>query len=533
MANEEESAFVLNKFIDFLMFYNTEIKYSFKQFITIIEAISNNNLSKEYVMNLLFEKQLFKKCPISKGDFSSYIDGILSNGVFENPETMIKMISEQIPEYCNYPLLIMNQNLTKEAKIKAIKLTYRQKDFPKYKSYIREKITNLNDLDVFIEATITQNNRVREKEANIQKLFKDIFVSGDYSLRRRFSSTNSFQGVKEFTEKYRKYFMDPKFVHQFYREAVSGFSTNESVRNTQYESFIQLMFMDATTEEVLTALKGSPELKLLGTNLPQLMYSAENNGNEELATRIASIMASWAATKLSNLTSMLDSERKDLGHILLKYKDNEEIINNICENSYFFSYSEADMPNYAFCQNYSAFFTTSEIINKTKVFEYQNDIKYFGLNYSKVAERLKCRNQSYLYSSNSTLSIFRDKISKFYEELFNSITSIADIEILKVLVEKFYAPFENPDNANDFASNAIEFFNNPDLKEIKSYYSASSSFIVIDYFKNNMKRMKETAEVVYSELAKVNPIYNERKANFDAAVMDAANTIELLCNITI
>ena len=40
-----------------------------------------------------------------------------------------------------------------EEKIKALKLVYRQKDFPKYKEYFRDNLVNLQHLDDFIEAT--------------------------------------------------------------------------------------------------------------------------------------------------------------------------------------------------------------------------------------------------------------------------------------------------------------------------------------------------------------------------------------------
>jgi len=77
--------------------------------------------------------------------------------------------------YVGYPLVIINKNLSKEDKVKIIKKTYIQKDLNKYTTFIRENLTDFNDLDDFIEATITQNNRVKEKSRGIVDLIRRLF----------------------------------------------------------------------------------------------------------------------------------------------------------------------------------------------------------------------------------------------------------------------------------------------------------------------------------------------------------------------
>ena len=102
---------------------------------------------------------------------------------FDLIEKAYNGFSSYYPEYVNYPLIIINEALTSEQKISIIKKTYIQKDITKYMSFVKKNIKNLKHLDEFIEATITQNNRVREKEARTLDIFRRVFfgMRSDYS----------------------------------------------------------------------------------------------------------------------------------------------------------------------------------------------------------------------------------------------------------------------------------------------------------------------------------------------------------------
>jgi len=76
------------------------------------------------------------------------------NQVTVSYKEFIDMIKKQVPDYKGFPLIIMNQNIEQEEKIKALKLVYIQKDFPQYKRFFRKNLTNLMDLDSFIEAVV-------------------------------------------------------------------------------------------------------------------------------------------------------------------------------------------------------------------------------------------------------------------------------------------------------------------------------------------------------------------------------------------
>ena len=108
--------------------------------------------------------------------------------------------------YVGYPLVIINRNISKEDKISIIKSTYRQKDLNKYTTFIRNNLTDLGDLDDFIEATILQNNRVRKKEEGFMDLIRRVFIGlrGEYFHIE--NKLTNIKGKKEFIEKYKEYF---------------------------------------------------------------------------------------------------------------------------------------------------------------------------------------------------------------------------------------------------------------------------------------------------------------------------------------
>jgi hypothetical protein len=141
--------------------------------------------------------------------------------------------SKYYPEYVNYPLIIINEALTSEQKISIIKQTYIQKDITKYMSFIKKNIVNLNHLDEFIEATITQNNRVREKEARTLEIFRRVF----FGMRSDYSEINllKYENFDKLRIKYK-----PLFTSQAIRSFQSladNYTITENISKFLYELF--------------------------------------------------------------------------------------------------------------------------------------------------------------------------------------------------------------------------------------------------------------------------------------------------------
>jgi len=128
--------------------------------------------------------------------------------------------------YQNYPLVIINNNISKEDKISIIKKTYKQKDLHKYTAFISENLKDLNHLDSFIEATILQNNRVTKKKEVIFDLIRRIF----FGIRGTYIHFNyeNLLNIESFIKKYKEY-IDASMVNELMNSAT--WSVRNSIRN--------------------------------------------------------------------------------------------------------------------------------------------------------------------------------------------------------------------------------------------------------------------------------------------------------------
>lgn len=156
--------------------------------------------------------------------------------------------------YQNFPLVIMNDNLSEKEKISIIKKTYKQKDLHLYADYIGKNITNLNHLDSFIEATVLQNNRVTKKEDVIFDLIKRVF----FGIRGNSSDIHyeKLKNIDPFIDKYGKY-LKPEKINDLVERS------SWSLRN-RIDRFFEKMYNKKSFVEKLSLLV---ELKNIGGDL--------------------------------------------------------------------------------------------------------------------------------------------------------------------------------------------------------------------------------------------------------------------------
>jgi hypothetical protein len=166
------------------------------EYIKFLLKIIDNNLLYLFRDNFSFIK--------SAADYCMTYETLDSINIIKNAFDKDSVICDL---YVGYPLVIINKNLNKEEKIEIIKSTYRQKDLNKYTSFIRENLSDMGDLDDFIEATIMQNNRVSKKEEGFIELIRRIFIGlqGDNNFNVD-KKLDNVVGIEDFAEKYRDYF---------------------------------------------------------------------------------------------------------------------------------------------------------------------------------------------------------------------------------------------------------------------------------------------------------------------------------------
>lgn len=541
---KEESEKILMIAIDKLSDHMESV--SFTSAVTIFKSIMNNNFSDQELIDFLFEKDYFKRSRTStNSDYVlQFINNIVGKSKFEDAEKLINTIQNSFPDYHNFPIIIMNNNITKEEKIKALKLIYRKKDFPQYKLYFRDNLKDLDDLDTFIEATIIQNNRVREKEDNIIKLFKDIFISGVWGenlLKKR-----TYFHLDEFSKKYSTYFFNASFTKKFYNETVGSLSTNEHIRQDQYEAFINAIFSAVPLEKRVEAMSKSVELESLGTNFSSEFKNALIDEDFETCKLLLPVFTTWSKTKTERMFAEIGKDNFKLvlqtfpeemkeylnSFKLIDYKrDVETDISPVIDRGYGYGKSaETDSTLINALINPETFSET--------LFLDDDDLNCLGFNYEKALNRISVKNRWGGYSSVTTQSIFlaiEDVMKTLFAGL-SALSSTSDFEFLEKIVDKFFARFEV--DASILADNAMEIYNNDKLKAYNSnsYYGAryknpaghtqsvQSIMAIID-------RAIDCVTSLYTRLGDYKPEYLEKKELIIENLQETKNTLDLICAI--
>jgi hypothetical protein len=227
-----------NKIIDKYFRYAEELgSFNLANFAFLSEDGDENYINSKILTNEKLSEIMINTN--SRDVISKLWDKVLMTADEDTINGLVKFLEENKSEYTNLPLVILNKNISNDNKISIIVKTYKQKDLNKYTTFMRENIVDLNDLDSFIEATVLQNNRVKEKERAVQDVIKRIFVG----IRGNSSSVNfsKFIHTAAFFAKYRKY-MTPNFCETIMNE------NNYYTRRNSNELVTQF-YMDAEFED--------------------------------------------------------------------------------------------------------------------------------------------------------------------------------------------------------------------------------------------------------------------------------------------
>lgn len=103
-------------------------------------------------------------------------------------------------------------------------------------------MTDLNDLDTFIDITITNNNRIREKTKNIWNVFRRIFIGTKLTS---VSYNSNMKNKKEFFEKYSK-IITPSVLADLTEDMYTDYHINNNM-----SSFISDMYDDLSINDKL------------------------------------------------------------------------------------------------------------------------------------------------------------------------------------------------------------------------------------------------------------------------------------------
>lgn len=555
---KEEKEYLLDIFLSYVS-KDSFSGYDFDEVIYCIKGIAGKSVSGEFILSKFFEKNIFSVCSGSyREKMFNYIDNILSNGKFENAEYIVNYIKENVPDYRGLSLIIMNDLVPMEERVKCLKKIYKQKDLPAFKKYIRDNMTNLQVLDIFIEAAIIQNNRVKEKEENIRKLWKDLFVSPDYKGKYIYSKPLKWKN--EFSKKYIKYILDAEFMRKFYNDSVKFMETQQYNRVYNYESFLELITSSLTSKEIIEAVTLIPELHPLGKTFPSRFFEAFENNNIEDMRLLLKVFANWnlnrdceylwdkifndstiagmsGFSRAYNLTKDSDTGESPLDKFFSEYsiidynrrEDNHAMVTPRKIENAIFTEIFINGGNYEKCK----------IINDDLIPKFGIDIEKFiksdkdnsSWDRNKRFGRLFTTIKTIFESINDTAKLYLNNLTN--EQLMNS-------EKAKSLAihtyNRFLKIFESEETSRSLQSHIIESSNEyKDFKYIElpktnSYYGTTTRKNTDEAFIEILEIFKELGENTYKLL---NIAFNnemlENSKIFEENIDNTYNAVKLVC----
>lgn len=422
--------------------------------------------------------------------FENLIRKFIGQSKINEPEKFLKYVDLYKPGFRGFPLIIMNESIDKESRIKILKSKYKQKDLSSYIKEIEKRATNLSVVDDFIEATVIQNNRVKEKNAGIIAVMKYIFIGDGNSINR-----NKNEGIVEFANKYKQYFMDPSFVSMFYNNCLN-FQVNTYYRNRNFINFLKDVLLEGCTPEegivILSNFAKHTDTYESISDLVLKFYLDDKDDDAEfcLKTSIESINNSRNALKntekflsMDCITRILhDKHKRTLAVIETELFNNVCIINN--DREVLSKTSSNKVVDISYTADINNFLRRKILLS--------NDIAGGGLLY----------NDKIRFSTGEVVDIFGDYLRNVKNLLIDP--NISD-EALRDFANRYIMIFLDDNHLSLIADNIMNFKNTSDeyIKYTSRYYWGSSSAKkreTAEVLIENIELIKNIAEVILPRL---------------------------------
>ena len=194
------------------------------------------------------------------------IDNVVSN--YDYDEDFADKVLKAYPDYTGFILAIINDNITKDRKLAILKKSFRQKDFNAYIEMFGAKLKNYDDLDLFIETVITNNNRIKNKDNNLWNVFKRVFI-GKKGRNSSYPSTNMNKDA--FFKKYSQILTPDKLI-----DFVEEMYTDYYLRNN-LEALIRDLYKDRSLDDKISyAIQCGYFSVLFSNDLSKLFIENDN-----------------------------------------------------------------------------------------------------------------------------------------------------------------------------------------------------------------------------------------------------------------
>lgn len=503
-------------------------------------ASTLNFLVKQLLPDEYYEEFFYKLCSsglleIDRLKYSetleTFVCKILSSCSIKNPDMFMKEVDLNIPNFKSYPLIILNENIEKDTRVRILKNKYKQKDLASYIKEIEKNVKSLEVVDDFIEATVLQNNRVKEKEAGIVKIMKYLFI-GDGSTYFR---SNKYTNIYKFAFKYKKYFLDPEFCKIFFEKCLD-FQTMSYYRSRNFREFLSTIIMKGcNNEEQLTIL----------TNFSRFMDTSDSMSDIimiQLQQNNIDIVKKFIKKTLDTILTQ-DINKSKLNRLSNFYE--MDAIRSIRDDDRFLH------------------FLDEEFFNKIKLYDKNTNCSLSGNILSRYCD-IKSKDQLDLFLRRDMLDIeditsggisihnvfsfdtntvtarfdMKDVVSSFKNYLDNAFNYLSseDAEFsndsLRIFLNRYIRPFRDDDNLSMIADNIMQFDNTSFeyLKyDIRYTWCSNSRVKTSGIMVNNIENILKLAKLKYRQLIGVYDEFTEDEYNYIVNSLESAiDSVNLL-----
>jgi hypothetical protein len=420
-----------------------------------IELLVNRSKSPlSYVIQKIIDNELWGVMEENASLFDDFFNMTMSSAKYEEILKLHKVLTKQFADYAGYPLVVINPNVSKENKVEFITKTFKQKDMASYMVFIRNNMTDLTDLDSFIEATIISNARIKEKAKNIEDMFQRIFVGMRGEGWGRVN-INKYLNAETFFKKYIAYFPLEKAAR-----FVKSFSSYNQNRNAR--EFIVLLYdhTDLATKIRLATLDQDIGSSLF-SDTKQIMKTTIKGDveNEKLF-----------------LKYIMSSERMDISNVLKD--DFITYVNKYPET--FDEYLKQKMNLDTMDSWYDSY---KNIVEKLDYVEHLNSAALSRLSLLSIPRisLLGCINpeSSHRWNSDQEKNL---KNYKIFIDKLESIVKNSSEENRKLLFKATFAGYESEDFIKeDMFSSLTELLRDEgNIKEIKKFFKVSTDAEIIE-----------------------------------------------------
>lgn len=502
-----------------VMYISNNIEDIFKIVKTFMEYMSADD--KPTIIDTVFNSQLLDKLySFNRSLAIDYIDDIIITTT--TPIECAESIAKRFPEYSNYPIIIFNDNITKEERIEFIKKTFVQKNICKYMNTFQEKMKDFSLLDDFITATVTQNNKVKEKEIATRNVLERFFLGMGNTSQNKSWSVNQLmkiQGVEDFMNKYAKY-LPLKYCLDLYN---NRYTTKN--RNIEVYSNLYITLMGKTPIEKIKLARYVP--RSLGIGCVNNVLLSLGDIDRDTDTNVLKEIVAYDSEVGNVLLIPYNLLTRGYGSSVL-LSDTEKFckLMNMYPEIFAKFFAETKIEDSAQSPSYSAFIRTyfNKYINSAELKEEylykftmlsEDNLRNFFLE-KNVDNRRYCCADEIMFA----LDYFKDIYARMERYTDQKMKAIADSAMITKL-----SIYTDTDIVQDAISSISSVFSRS--YQFKKYFMQCSSNIASKPFDMILQELIS----VMKNIVNITTMSDEDKQTIDENLSEIENSAMLLLNI--